>query len=119
MCPLEYGLEIFGGKWNARINCVLSSKKFMRYNELKKILKNITDAVLAEMLKELAENEIINRIKYNKIPPRVEYSLTKIGKSVLPILESICKWSREHSKEDLEKYRKENNILYIVFYFIY
>lgn len=50
MCPLEYGLEIFGGKWNARINCVLSSKKFMRYNELKKILKNITDAVLAEML---------------------------------------------------------------------
>ena len=87
MCPLEYGLEIFGGKWKARINCVLSSKKFMRYNELKKILKNITDAVLAEMLKELAENEIINRIKYNKIPPRVEYSLTEKGKSVLPILE--------------------------------
>lgn len=102
MCPLEYGLEIFGGKWNARINCVLSSKKFMRYNELKKILKNITDAVLAEMLKELAENEIINRIKYNKIPPRVEYSLTEKGKSVLPILKSICEWSEEYSEEELE-----------------
>ncbi|ALF21534.1 helix-turn-helix transcriptional regulator [Fusobacterium animalis] len=103
MCPVEYGLDIFGGKWKARIICVLSAKKFMRYNEIKKELNNITDAVLAAMLKELVENDIVSRIQYNEIPPRVEYSLTETGKSVLPILESICKWSRENSKEDLEK----------------
>jgi transcriptional regulator, hxlR family protein len=103
MCPVEHGLDIFGGKWKARIICVLSSQKFMRYNELKRELNNITDAVLAAMLKELVENNIVSRIQYNEIPPRVEYSLTDTGKSVLPILESICKWSREHSKEELEK----------------
>ncbi|MCY7007032.1 helix-turn-helix transcriptional regulator [Fusobacterium simiae] len=103
MCPVEYGLDIFGGKWKARIICVLSAKKFMRYNEIKKELNNITDAVLAAMLKELVENDVVSRIQYNEIPPRVEYSLTDTGNSVIPILESICKWSRENSKEDLEK----------------
>ena len=103
MCPVEHGLDIFGGKWKARIICVLSAKECMRYNEIKRELNNITDAVLAAMLKELVETDIVCRTQYNEIPPRVEYSLTKIGKSVLPILESICKWSREHSKEDLEK----------------
>ncbi len=81
MCPLEYGLEIFGGKWKARIICVLSSEEFMRYNELKKILGNITDAVLSEMLRELIENDMVDRNQYNEIPPRVEYSLTEKGKS--------------------------------------
>ena len=52
-CPLEYGLEIFGGKWNSRIICVLAAKKVLRYSELRKEMGNITDAVLASSLKEL------------------------------------------------------------------
>ncbi len=102
LCPLENGLEIFGGKWKSRIICVLSAKDFMRYNQIKKELSNITDAVLASMLKDLIKDEIIDRKQYNEIPPRVEYSLTQKGKSVLPILQSICKWSQENvnSQED-------------------
>lgn len=103
MCPLEYGLDIFGGKWKSRIICVLSANNVMRYNEIKKELDNITDAVLAAMLKELIADEIINRKQYNEIPPRVEYALTENGKSVLPILQSICQWSRKHTKGDLNK----------------
>ncbi|RRJ64587.1 transcriptional regulator [Paenibacillus oralis] len=102
MCPIEYGLDIFGGKWKSRIICVLSSNKVIRYNEIKKELGNITDAVLAAMLKELIADEMINRTQYNEIPPKVEYTLTEKGKSVLPILQYICQWSREHSAEDLD-----------------
>ncbi|WP_371361990.1 hypothetical protein SRRS_32580 [Sporomusa rhizae] len=103
MCPLEYGLNIFGGKWKSRIICVLSANSVMRYNEIRKELGDITDAVLASMLKELIADELINRKQYNEIPPKVEYSLTEKGKSVLPILQSICLWSRQQTKDQLEK----------------
>ena len=103
MCPIEYGLDIFGGKWNSRILCVLSSAEVMRYNEIRKELGNITDAVLAAMLKELIADDLINRTQYNEIPPKVEYSLTQKGKSVLPILQSICQWSRTHAAVSLDK----------------
>ena len=92
-CPLEYGLEIFGGKWKSRIICVLSKKKILRYSELKKELANITDTVLAVVLRELIENDIIKRTQYDCIPVKVEYSLTEKGISVVPILQNICKWS--------------------------
>ena len=75
-CPLEYGLEIFGGKWKSRIICVLAKKDVLRYSELRKEMGNITDAVLASMLKELIQNQMIERHSYDEIPPRVEYSLT-------------------------------------------
>lgn len=103
MCPLEFGLNIFGGKWKSRIICVLSANSVMRYNEIRKELGDISDAVLASMLKELIADELINRKQYNEIPPKVEYSLTEKGKSVLPILQSICLWSRQQTKDQLDK----------------
>ena len=60
-CPLEYGLEVFGGKWKSRVICVLSEKKLLRYSELRREMANITDAVLATTLKELIADEIIHR----------------------------------------------------------
>lgn len=101
-CPLEYGLSVFGGKWNSRIVCVLAEKKVLRYSELRKEMGNITDAVLASTLKTLISDQIICRISYDEIPPRTEYSLTDKGISVVPILQSICKWSGVFYKEDSE-----------------
>lgn len=103
MCPIEYGLDIFGGKWKSRIICVLASAEVMRYSEVRKELSNITDAVLAAMLKEMTVDGIIQRRQYEEIPPKVEYSLTSKGKSVLPILQSICHWSRQQTGDELEK----------------
>ena len=103
LCPLEYGLNIFGGKWKSRIICVLSVKEVMRYTEIKKELGNITDPVLAAMLKELVEDTFIDRTQYNELPLRVEYSLTSKGQSVLSILQSICIWSRKNSNEKVNK----------------
>jgi DNA-binding HxlR family transcriptional regulator len=101
-CPLEYGLDIFGGKWKSRIICILASDGTMRYSAIRKELSNITDAVLAAMLKEMIADEIIDRKQYNEIPPKVEYSLTSKGESVVPILQSICQWSRAYNKIDKE-----------------
>lgn len=99
-CPLEYGLEIFGGKWNSRIICVLAAKNVLRYSELRKEMGNITDTVLAATLKDLIGNEIVIRKSYDEVPSHVEYSLSDRGKSVVPILQSICKWSGIFYKED-------------------
>lgn len=68
-CPLEYGLDIFGGKWKSRIICVLAEKQILRYSGLRKEMMNITDAVLASTLKELIADQIVNRrltMKYHR-----------------------------------------------------
>ena len=100
-CPLEYGLAIFGGKWKSRIICVLAANERLRYSELHREMYNITDAVLAATLKDLIEDGIIERKSYDEIPPRVEYSLTQKGYSVIPILQSICQLSDIFYKEDV------------------
>lgn len=98
-CPLEYGLDLFGGKWKSRIICVLAAQETLRYSQLRAELANITDAVLASTLKSLIANDIVRRKQYDEIPPRVEYTLTEKGVSVVPILQSICHWSGAYHKE--------------------
>ncbi|MGI6230538.1 MAG: winged helix-turn-helix transcriptional regulator [Tractidigestivibacter sp.] len=92
-CPLEYGLDIFGGKWKSRIICVLGAKGTLRYGELRDEMANVTDAVLSSALKELMASGIVARKSFDEIPPHVEYSLTKRGQSVVPILQDICRWA--------------------------
>lgn len=101
-CPLEYGLEVFGGKWKPRIICVLSEKKVLRYSALRVELTDIADPVLASALRELMADGIIQRRQFEEIPPRVEYSLTEKGNSVVPILQSICRWSGAYHREESE-----------------
>lgn len=101
-CPLEYGLDIFGGKWNSRIICVLAEKRTLRYSEIRNEMTDITDAVLSVTLKNLISDNIIRREQYDEIPPKVEYSLTDKGKSVVPILQSICRWSGAYHKNESE-----------------
>ena len=99
-CPLEFGLDLFGGKWKSLIICVLNSKTSLRYGELRSELANITDAVLAATLKELIRDGIVSRKSFDEVPPHVEYSLTEVGKSVVPILENICRWAGIYHRED-------------------
>lgn len=101
-CPLEYGLKLFGGKWKPRIICVLAAKKVLRYNELRREMANVTDTALAGALKELISGGVISRRQFDEIPPRVEYSLTAKGFSVVPILQNICKWAGLYHHESSE-----------------
>lgn len=93
-------MELFGGKWNSRIICVLAALGTLRYSELRREMGNITDAVLASTLKGLIANGIVERKSYDEIPPRVEYSLTEKGASVVPILQSICQWAGVFYKDE-------------------
>ncbi len=101
-CPLEYGLEMFGGKWKSRVICVLNEKGRLRYSSIRKEMRNITDAVLASTLKELINDGLVARKQYDEIPPRVEYCLTDKGLSVVPILQSICKWAGISKRKNSE-----------------
>ena len=75
-CPLEYGLDVFGGRWKSRIICLLAAKQTLRYSELRSEMTNISDAVLSSSLKELIADDLVARRSYDEVPPRVEYSLT-------------------------------------------
>ncbi len=81
---------------------MIPANKKLRYSEIRKEMYNIIDAVLEATLKDLIADEIVDRKSYDEIPPRVEYSLTEKGNSVVPILQSICQWSDIFYKEDAE-----------------
>lgn len=94
-CPVLYALSIIGQKWKLPILWYLYKGEVIRYNELKRKMPDITNVMLSKSLKELEENGLVNRIQYNEIPPRVEYSLTDRGKALIPALNAIYDWGRE------------------------
>ena len=106
-CPLEYGLKVFGGKWKSRIICVLAEKKKLRYSALRRDMANISDAILAATLKELIADQLVAREQFNEIPPRVEYRLTEKGESVVPILQSICRWAGLYERGLGDVYKRQ------------
>lgn len=99
-CPLIYALEIIGQKWKLPIMWYLFENDFTRYNELKRKVKGITNMMLTKSLKELEEHNLIVRIQYETIPPKVEYALTDRGKALLPALNELSIWGEEQLKID-------------------
>lgn len=99
VCPLKYTLNLVGGKWKLPIICILAREEAVRYNSLKRKLSGITNMMLSQSLKELEENGIVHREQYNEIPPRVEYSLTEEGRSILLPLDSLSDWGKHHMEK--------------------
>lgn len=97
--PLEYALSLVGGRWKMRILLALSEKKELRYGEIRQRVKGITDMMLSQSLRELLSDGLLDRVQYQEIPPRVEYSLTKDGISLLPVLEAFSAWSVQLMKK--------------------
>ncbi|MBP2636958.1 MAG: transcriptional regulator, HxlR family [Firmicutes bacterium] len=90
-CSMELTLDLIGGKWKALILWHLGENT-LRFSELKKTLPKITQKMLTQQLRELEASGLVNRYIYTQIPPKVEYSLTPAGKSLLPILDTLCQW---------------------------
>ena len=112
-CPAERAIYFLGGKWKIRILFTLFNNKKVRFNELKKVLKTVTQQMLSKQLKELETDGIINRKVYQVVPPKVEYSLTEFGLSVIPILKSFSDWNRKNTRTislKLNKNFEENRI---------
>ena len=112
-CPAERAVYFIGGKWKIRILFNLSSKKKVRFGELKRNLKTVTQQMLSKQLKELEQDGIVNRRVHQVVPPKVEYSLTEFGNSLIPILRSFSEWNKRNLRTisfKLNKNFEENRI---------
>jgi DNA-binding HxlR family transcriptional regulator len=94
-CPVEITAEIIGGKWKPLILFHLQGRT-RRFGELQKQLPGATKKMLTQRLRELERDDIVHRKVYPQVPPRVEYSLTKHGQSLRPILELMAGWGSKH-----------------------
>lgn len=95
-CPITYTLSIIGGKWKWAILFLIYRDEVIRYGELKNYLPSIAHKTLSQQLKELENNDIIHREQYHQIPPKVEYSLTEKGKTLIPILKLMSQWGEKN-----------------------
>lgn len=94
-CPVETTLTLIGDKWKVLIlRDLMQGTK--RFGELKKSVGNVSQKVLTVQLRAMEENGLVHREVYAEVPPRVEYSLTELGKSLKPILDSMWAWGEEY-----------------------
>ena len=102
-CPVAATLELIGGKYKALILWHLSEGK-LRFSELKKVISNATPKMLTQQLRELEAQKLIHREVFPIVPPKVEYSLTDLGKSLLPLLKEMRDWGANYlrTSKDLE-----------------
>ena len=92
----SYTLSLINGKHKMVILYCLMEFGTVRFNEMKRYLKNVTDRTLSANLKELEADDLVIRKEYPQIPPKVEYSLTERGKSLIPILDQMCTWGEQN-----------------------
>ena len=95
ICPVTQTQDIIAGKWKIIILWNLSTQT-RRFNELQRMLPNISKGILTRQLRELEEDKMVHREVYKEVPPKVEYSLTPLGQSFIPILQSMGEWSKKN-----------------------
>ena len=101
-CPVGITLDMIGGKYKALILWHLAENT-LRFSELKKMISSVTPKMLTQQLRELEANALIHREVFPVIPPKVEYSLTDLGKSVMPVLVAMRDWGAGYLRtKDLE-----------------
>lgn len=101
-CPVETTLRVIGGRWK----CLILRELFpglKRFGELHRALKPITQKMLTQQLREMEDDHIVSRKVYPQIPPKVEYSLTPLGKSLKPVLDAMHHWGTRHNEEKSRK----------------
>lgn len=94
-CPYATAQRLISGKWAILIMRYLSDGP-VRFNELERLMPKMTHATLSVQLKALIENRLVERKQYESIPPRVEYSLTEIGRRFAPVLDALNSWGEEY-----------------------
>ena len=97
-CPVAATLELIGGKYKALILWNLAEKK-LRFSELKKVIQGATPKMLTQQLRELEAQNLIHREVFAVVPPKVEYSLTELGRSLMPILVSMRDWGSSYLRK--------------------
>jgi len=91
-CAVDAVMTVIEGRWKSVILCKLKVKGAMRFNQLLKDIEGVSPRMLTKQLKELEHDGLVLREAYHEIPPRVEYSLTEMGESLMPVLSTMAKW---------------------------
>ncbi|WP_010650011.1 winged helix-turn-helix transcriptional regulator [Oceanobacillus massiliensis] len=102
-CRVEDALSILVGKWKPIILLHLLQQGTKRFSELKRSMPGITQKMLTKQLRELEDEDIVERVVYPQVPPKVEYSITEYGRSLEPILEAMHEWGTKHTLHKMEK----------------
>ncbi|WCT58172.1 winged helix-turn-helix transcriptional regulator [Paenibacillus kyungheensis] len=95
-CEKELTLSVIGGKWKMLILWHLGKSGTKRFGELKALIPGITQRMLVSQLRELEEDLIVHREVYPVVPPKVEYSLTQMGETLMPILDAMYNWGKHY-----------------------
>ena len=100
-CPIRQVVSRFGDKWSLLVLYTINESEsgVMRFNELRRFMTDCSQKMLSQTLKNLEQSHLVHRKVYPEVPPRVEYTLTDLGKSLMPSIQSILKWSVEHFNE--------------------
>ncbi|MBN1791331.1 MAG: helix-turn-helix transcriptional regulator [Bacteroidales bacterium] len=98
-CPIRNVLSRFSDKWSLLIMCTLQANDKMRYKDLRKCIPDISHKMLTNSLRKLEGDHLLTRKAYAEIPPRVEYSLTEMGKSIMPAVQMMIEWAQVHFEE--------------------
>lgn len=98
-CPIRNVISRFSGKWSILVLCILSENESTRFNAIGRAIPDISPKVLTATLKMLEEDKLVKRKLFPEIPPRVEYSLTEKGRSLMPHLNGLIGWALEHIGE--------------------
>ena len=91
-CHFELTLQLIGGKWKLLVIYFLSLQEVIRFGQLRRALPEISERMLVRQLRELEDDGLVSRKVYGTVPPRVDYALTPLGASLVPIMESLKTW---------------------------
>ena len=95
-CGMGFALSIIGGRWKSNILWRLIENGKLRYSELRRQIPDVSERMLVAQLRELESDQLVNRIVYPEVPPRVEYELTELGFTLRPMLQSISDWGEQY-----------------------
>lgn len=114
ICPVRNVIARFGNKWALLVILILSEHEKIRFNELRQLIPYISSRVLSGTLKTLETDALVLRTTYPTVPPKVEYQLTELGRSLVPIITQLTEWAQTnlktivtHRKEFEEKHQEE------------
>lgn len=100
-CPAELTLAFIGGRWKIPIIFhLLTGQK--RFSELLRLIQGVTQKMLTQQLREMERNGLVQRKVFPQVPPKVEYSLTALGQSLLPVVDAMCRWGEQHGVKGVQ-----------------
>lgn len=106
----SYTLSLINGKYKMTILYTLMEFQVVRFNEMKKYIGSISYKTLSATLKELEADQLVHREEYPQIPPKVEYSLTERGKSLMPILDGMCEWGEQNRTDSPDQDNRQRSV---------